>query len=121
MTNDPDYRRLKYVRYADDFVLGFVGPRSEAEEIKRQLRGFLREELKLELSEEKTLITHARSEAARFLGYEVTTLQANEKRCKSVRGIDRRNINGEIGLRIPKDVIEAKCAGYLRDGKPMHR
>ena len=48
MTNDPDYRRLKYVRYADDFVLGFVGPRSEAEEIKQHLRKFLREELKLE-------------------------------------------------------------------------
>ena len=48
--------------------LGFVGPRSEAEEIKRELREYLRDELKLDLSEEKTLITHAKSEAARFLG-----------------------------------------------------
>src|SRR5215469_10809378 len=78
--HDPDYRRLKYVRYADDFLLGFVGPKAEAEEIKRQLRTFLREELKLELSEDKTLITNARKEAAKFLGYEVTTLQANDKR-----------------------------------------
>src|SRR5207248_4528757 len=60
--DDPDYRRLKYVRYADDFLLGFIGPKSEAEEIKRALREFLQEQLKLELSEEKTLITHARSE-----------------------------------------------------------
>jgi hypothetical protein len=45
MTNDPDYRRLKYVRYADDFLLGFIGPKSEAEEIKQALQKFLREEL----------------------------------------------------------------------------
>src|SRR5207248_9713961 len=45
--NDPDYRRLKYARYADDFLLGFNGPRSEAEEIKQERSTFLREELKL--------------------------------------------------------------------------
>lgn len=47
MTNDPDYRRLKYVRYADDFLLGFAGPRAEAEAIKQQLRKFLQEEQKI--------------------------------------------------------------------------
>ena len=71
---DPDYRRLKYVRYADDFLLGFVGPREEAEEIKQHIEAFLRDTLKLELSKTKTLITHARSEAARFLGYGATRL-----------------------------------------------
>jgi group II intron reverse transcriptase/maturase len=121
VTNDPDYRRLKYVRYADDFLLGFIGPRSEAEEIKQHLRAFLQEELKLELSEAKTLITHARSEAARFLGYEVTIKQEDRKRCKPNQGHDRRNINGQIGLRVPKDVIEAKCPSYMRNGKAIHR
>jgi retron-type reverse transcriptase len=56
MTNDPNFRRLYYVRYADDFLLGFIGPKSETEEIKQQLRKYLQEELKLELSQEKTLI-----------------------------------------------------------------
>jgi group II intron reverse transcriptase/maturase len=120
-TNDPDYRRLKYVRYADDFLLGFVGPRSEAEEIKRELREYLRDELKLELSEEKTLITHAKSEAARFLGYEVTVQHLDTKRTQTRRGRDRRSINGRIGLRVPHDVIEAKCHHYLRGGKAVHR
>jgi hypothetical protein len=60
---DSGYRRLRYVRYAGDFLLGFVGPQKEAEEIKQELRAFLQRELKLELSEEKTLITHARTEA----------------------------------------------------------
>src|SRR3989440_8239304 len=53
---DPDYRRLRYCRYADDFALAFIGPKEEAEAIKQRLRAVLREELKLELSEEKTLI-----------------------------------------------------------------
>src|SRR5438270_7470113 len=77
---DPNYRRLRYVRYADDFLLGFIGPRWEAEEIKQHIGEFLRDELKLELSHTKTLLTHARSEAARFLGYEITIVQKDSKR-----------------------------------------
>jgi len=104
---DPNYRRLNYVRYADDFLLGFIGPRSEAEAIKQQLRKFLQEELKLELSEEKTLLTHASSEAARFLGYEVTTLQDDTKHTKrNTNGTGTetmcRSINSGIGLRVPR-------------------
>ena len=121
MTDDPQYRRLKYVRYADDFLLGFIGPKSEAEEIKQQLKRFLQEELKLELSEAKTLITHAKSEVARFLGYEVTIQQEDRKRCKTIHGYDRRSINGAIGLQVPKDVIERKCEFYSREQEAIHR
>ena len=60
-------------------MLGFTGPKAEAEEIKTRLAGFLREELKLELSQAKTLITHAKTGAARFLGYEITVQQADHK------------------------------------------
>jgi hypothetical protein len=60
------------VRYADDFLLGCIGPKEEAIQIKEQLRRHLAENLKLELSEEKTLITHVKTERARFLGYEIT-------------------------------------------------
>jgi group II intron reverse transcriptase/maturase len=114
---DPNYRRLRYLRYADDWLIGFSGPRCEAEEIKSEIGLFLREELKLKLSETKTLITHAATEAARFLGYEVTVLRNNHK-------LDRRghrSINGQIALQVPKDVIRAKCQRYLRHGKPIHR
>jgi group II intron reverse transcriptase/maturase len=120
-TKDPTFRRLKYVRYADDFLLGFIGPRSEAEEIKQTLRAFLREELQLELSEEKTLIPHARSEAARFLGYEVTTLHDDRKRLTAGNGRHRRNVNGGIGLRVPRDVVERQCASYMRNKRAIHR
>lgn len=114
--NDPNFRRLWYVRYADDFLLGFVGPKSEAQDIKRQLTAYLHDELRLELSGEKTLITHARDGAARFLGYEVHTLHADDHH--DHRG--QRCINGGIGLRVPKDVIQAQCAKYMRRGKPIH-
>ncbi len=109
---DPGYRRLRYVRYADDILLGFTGPKAEAEEIKRRLAQFLQEDLKLELSENKTLITHARTGAARFLGYEITIQQANDK---IIRG--RRAANGQIRLRVPVVVVKAKCSRYMRGGK----
>ena len=114
--HDPNFRRLRYVRYADDFLLSFAGPRREAEEIKRQIGDFLRGTLKLDLSEDKTLITHARTQAARFLGYEVTTLQDDHKHTRG-----ERSINGLIGLRVPADVIRAKCAPYMEKGKSVHR
>ncbi len=115
---DADYRRLRYCRYADDFILGFVGPKEEAEVIKQRLRTFLQEELKLELSEAKTLITHARTETARFLNYEIHTLQENAHRDHR----DRRTLNGTIGLRIPREVIKNKCQNYKRySRKVQHR
>jgi hypothetical protein len=114
--NDPSFRRLWYCRYADDFLLGFIGPKSEAEAIKRQLAVFLRDELGLELSQDKTLITHARTKAAHFLGYEVHTLHADGKH--DHRG--QRCINGGIGLRVPREVVQAQCVKYMRHGKPVH-
>jgi group II intron reverse transcriptase/maturase len=108
--DDPGYRRLHYLRYADDTLFGFTGPRAEAEEIKQRLTTFLRNELHLELSEQKTLITHARTGAAKFLGYEITTQHSGTS--------GRKRINGSIALRVPIPVIKAKCSPYLARGKP---
>jgi Reverse transcriptase (RNA-dependent DNA polymerase) len=98
--HDPGYRRLRYVRYADDHLLGFAGPKAEAEEIKQRLARFLRDDLKLELSQEKTLITHTRTGAASFLGYQITVQHADRKLTHG-----RRAANGVIGLRVPTAVI----------------
>jgi Type II intron maturase/Reverse transcriptase (RNA-dependent DNA polymerase) len=113
---DPGYRRLRFIRYADDTLLGFAGPKAEAEQIKHRLAQFLRDDLKLELSAEKTLITHARTGAARFLGYEITVQHGNS----AIRG-GRRSANGVIGLRVPTTAVKAKCAPYLQRGKPARR
>jgi group II intron reverse transcriptase/maturase len=113
---DPGYRRLRYVRYADDWLLGFAGPRHEAEEIKSKIAAFLRDELKLELSPSKTLITHAASQAARFLGYEIKAQHSDTKITRN-----RRAVNGAIGLFVPRDVIRQKSVLYLSGGRPAQR
>ncbi|MFE3002471.1 group II intron reverse transcriptase/maturase [Nocardia sp. NPDC059246] len=94
----------------------FIGPKAEAEEIKQRLTRFLREELKLELSQDKTLITHACTEAAKFLGYEITVLHNDGKLTHG-----KRSVNGVARLRVPSSVIKAKQAPYLARGKPERR
>jgi hypothetical protein len=113
---DPGYRRLRYIRYADDHLLGLTGPRAEAEQVKAKIAVFLRETLGLELNAAKTLITRARSQRARFLGYDITV-----QHCDTQRTGGRRTANGNIALRVPPDVIKAQCARYRQHGKPWHR
>jgi group II intron reverse transcriptase/maturase len=113
---DPGYRRLFYIRYADDHLLGFIGPKAEAEQIKTELAAFLRDALKLELNASKTLITHARTRVARFLGYDIITQHSSTRLTNG-----QRSVNGRIALRVPAEVITAKCALYRRRGKPWHR
>lgn len=115
--NDPDYRRLKYVRYADDFLLGFAGPKAEAEEIREKLASFLQRELKLTLSPDKTLVTHAQTERAHFLGYEIRIMSSQTK----YDHLQRRVLNGKVGLYIPEGLVEKKRQRFLRNGKGIHR
>ncbi|MFI7644336.1 reverse transcriptase/maturase family protein [Nonomuraea sp. NPDC049400] len=120
---DPGYRRLRYCRYADDTLLGFAGPKAEAEQIKSRLAAFLRDDLKLELSADKTLITHARTQRASFLGYEIT-VASSATRTRRPSASDRRNrrsLNGAVVLRVPASVVKAKSAPYLSRGKPACR
>jgi hypothetical protein len=104
-------------------LLGFAGPKAEAEQIKRRLAAFLRDELKLELSPEKTLITHARTQRARFLGYEISVASSNRRtlrRCVRTRR-NSRTLNGAIALHVPASVVKANSAPYLSRGKPACR
>ncbi|MFD0508392.1 group II intron reverse transcriptase/maturase [Streptomyces chiangmaiensis] len=97
-------------------MLGFTGPKAEAEEIKARIATFLRETLGLELNTTKTLITHARSQRARFLGYDITVQHSSTKITRS-----RRSVNGKIALRVPSDAVKAQCARYRQHGKSWHR
>jgi group II intron reverse transcriptase/maturase len=121
--NDPNYRRLRYVRYCDDTLLGFVGPKAEAEEVKQRIAKFLRDDLKLELSQEKTLITHARTKRAKFLGYEISVASTNQKtrRPSASDRRNRRSVCGAVVLHVPASVVKAKSAPYLSRGKPACR
>jgi hypothetical protein len=115
--DDPEYRRLRYVRYADDFLLGLAGAQADAEEIKARLTTFLKAELHLTLAAEKTLITKAYAGRARFLGYEIGVMKSQTK----FDANRQRTVNGKVGLYIPEDVIQTKRKRYYRDGKVVHR
>ena len=107
---DTDYKRLKYVRYADDFIIGMIGSKDEARRIKDDIAKYLQEELKLELSEDKTLITHSEKPAL-FLGYEISVWKSNFiKRTKS--GYLSRTVNKIVRLGIPKNTIKCKLLEY---------
>jgi hypothetical protein len=114
---DPSYRRLRFVRYADDFLLGFAGPKDEAEAIRDRLAEYLGTKLKLALSMEKTLITHAVGGKARFLGYEITVTKAND--LVSANGM--RATNGNIGLLMPRRVADKVQSRFSRRGKIVHQ
>ena len=114
---DENYRRCRYVRYADDFLIGFTGSKADAEEIKAAMHNFLKNELHLELSQEKTLITNASSQAAKFLGYEIKAQRVNDY----IDPKGRRGANGAIALLVPAKVIESKCQSFKRNGKVTHR
>lgn len=111
IVDDDSYRKLEYIRFADDFLLSFAGPKSEAEEIRDRISEFLEGELNLELSIEKSLITHARDEKARFLGYDLCVMQSDE----------RRTANGAIWLGVPREVRQKAKRKYTKNGKAVHR
>jgi len=114
---DPGYRRLRYIRYADDFILGFVGPKNEAEEIRQKLGEFLEQKLKLTLSTEKTLITHAYDGRAKFLGHEITVVKAGNLLAED----GRRATNGRIKLLMPRKVVDKYRDLYSKGGEVSHR
>ena len=120
---DESYRRLKYIRYADDFILGVIGSKEDALRIKEDIKSFLSESLALELSEEKTLITHT-GKSAKFLGYEITVTRDNHQR-RDVRGCLRRTYGKRVRLNVSMATLRDKLLEYgameikLRNGKEI--
>ena len=120
---DGSYRRLKYIRYADDFILGVIGSKEDALRIKEDIKSFLSESLALELSEEKTLITHT-GKSAKFLGYEITVTRNNHQR-RDVQGRLRRTYGKRVRLNVSMATLRDKLLEYgameikLRNGKEV--
>ena len=100
---DENFRRMRYVRYADDFLIGVIGSKEECVKAKEDIKAYLHGTLKLELSDEKTLITNS-SDHAKFLGYEVT-IRRCEKTRKDSRGITRRSLNHKTVLLLPLEAM----------------
>ncbi len=107
---DANYRRLQYVRYADDFLIGVIGSKSECQAIKADIKEFMTEQLGLELSDEKTLITNAKDKA-KFLGYEIF-VRSKAFMHKDSRGVMKRFGNGSVLLHVSMDTAKAKLLEY---------
>ena len=106
---DPNFRRLQYIRYADDFVIGIIASKKEAKDIETKIKDFLKDELILELNADKTKLRH-NSEKIIFLGYEIFVMKSDVKKV----------INGKIGLYMPYKVainfiINNKIGKWVQD------
>jgi len=115
---DSDYARVKYVRYADDFVICIDGDKALAEQIKQDVTRFLCETLKLELNADKTLITNLKNERVKFLGYEISkSLDNTIVKKRSGDNARLRSVNETIQLLVPSEVINRKIQPFTQDGK----
>jgi hypothetical protein len=101
LPQDRSYKRLQYIRYADDFIIGIIGSQSDAAKIKEDIRLFLAEKLKLTLSEEKTKITHT-SKCARFLSYDIM-VSRSQAIAKDKNGVRRRAYYRMVKLYVPHE------------------
>ena len=127
---DPGFKRLQYNRYADDFVIGVIGSKADAERVKSDLGDFLRDKLKLTLSSEKTKVTHS-GDMIRYLGYDFTVSRSQDAK-RSKNGALQRQWYGSVRLYVPHDkwfgkLQEYKALKIVKDEngkekwKPMHR
>jgi len=120
------WHRIRYIRYADDWMISIIGDKALAEEMKAQASIFLKQELKLSLSLEKTHIRHAGTETAKFLG---TSIKMSKGRLRKgiLKGTPsiRRSGVGKPVLKVPiKSVLEslAENGFCCRDKyEPKHR
>jgi hypothetical protein len=107
---DETYRNLQYIRYADDFIIGVIGSKEDAEAVKADLTVFLKDKLGLILSSEKTKITYS-AEKARFLGYDIAISKSQEI-VKRKDGQKQRGYTGAVKLYAPHEKWESKLREY---------
>ncbi|MGK5094346.1 reverse transcriptase domain-containing protein [Deltaproteobacteria bacterium TL4] len=107
---DENFRRLKYCRYCDDFLIGIIGTRQEAVRIKEQIETFLREVLHLEISEEKTALRSAK-EKVEFLGYHIQPHYGERvvKTKVAGRSTRMRSIRAQMSLYVPEGKVLKFC------------
>ncbi len=110
MDMDETYRRVKYVRYADDFLIGIIGSKADCETMKTDITRFMEKNLKLELSQEKTLITHAQN-AAKFLGYEISIRKSTAYK-RNKNNVLMKSFNGNVILTLPMGIVKEKLLEY---------
>ena len=107
---DTNYKRIQYTRYADDFIIGVIGSKEDAGQVKQDVKTFLQETLKLEMSDVKTKVTHT-GDRARFLGYDITVSRSQNLK-KLVNGKIQRCQTGVVKLLVPREKWVGKLLEY---------
>lgn len=107
---DANYKRIQYTRYADDFLIGVIGSKEDAEQVKRDVKAFLQDALKLEMSDTKTKVTHT-GDRARFLGYDITVSRSQNMK-KLANGKIQRCQTGVVKLLVPREKWVGKLLEY---------
>jgi len=107
---DADYKRIQYTRYADDFLIGVIGSKQDAEKVKQDVKTFLWETLKLEMSDAKTKVTHT-GDRARILGYDITVSRSQNLK-KKADGRVQRCQTGVVKLLVPREKWVGKLIEY---------
>ena len=108
--SDTEHKSLQYNRYADDFIIGIIGSKQDAEKLKEEIAVLLKEELKLTLSMEKTKVTHS-SKVFRYLGYDISVSRSKDTK-RNKDGTLRRAWYGRVSLRMPHEKWQAKLQEY---------
>jgi group II intron reverse transcriptase/maturase len=116
---DENFKRIKYIRYADDFVIFIIGNKQFANMIKEKVSIFLKRKLNIDLNEEKTITTHMKTGRVRFLGYDIKIGNANSYITKFKDGVKRRAVNGIIQLLVPNEIVRNKIKQYSFRNKPQ--
>jgi group II intron reverse transcriptase/maturase len=117
---EQDYSKIRYTRYADDFIVMIIGNKRLAEQIRQAIKDFFEQELQLELDMEKTVITHLLHQRVRFLGYEITKTRADKQPLGHTLEIKERVAHETIQLLVPADVIREKLKPFVENGKAIH-
>ena len=123
---DDEYKRLYFCRYADDFCIGIIGSRADAEQIRQEVRQFIEHHLRLTIAEEKSHIRHSKK-GATFVGYELRTYSADRviKLKRGTRHTWVKSLSEQIQLHIPQDTMQKFCTqrgyGNYATGKATHK
>jgi len=124
LAKDPDYKRMRYVRYADDFIIGVLGSKEDSIHIRSEVAKFLSENLKLNLNLEKTKVTHSTTELALFLGTQIRITPYDKKPYRRVvRGnqefLMKSNTTVQLVAPVGRIVERLKNRGICRfEGEP---
>jgi group II intron reverse transcriptase/maturase len=123
---DPSYTRMKFLRYADDVVVGIIGPKSLAGQVLEEIATYVCQDLKLELNRQKTRITHLATEHAHFLGYAFKTFQGRwQRRVRRRKNSPVKTVHlaktghGNIVLLVPLKDLSPKLKKYMANGTPV--